>query len=572
MTTLAQGASVSLTVTDGGIISVATNGGMGSIIVTPTVGSAESVNFGPLPARQKFGPYSEGATAVLSNQTAVMDYDSTPPQSSVSGAGLPAVTGAIYTKSRLLVFGNSIAAQSGVAFDGVNNAGGSDQRASTATFVAGSVQTIAAAAKIAIRTYTGEVETDVVASTVTASTSIPLVTPTRKMVRASSNGTFTVYTTDQPSNIRQNLGIVSCAMAMLGYQVEIINPSYGYGGATIQQMVADLPNFLRRSRPQYVALHLLENNMTTGESFETVLKPLLHKAVEECLRAGAVPIVYSAVPSTTVNDAPKSAVWDAQSTYINGGGLVARYPLCKTVDVSTPWLDATAPTSRPPVSGVATDGTHPDGNRRFYCAAFTLPTLTAFLPTYIGDRVGAAINANPTLSGSGGGGSGAGFSGSVATSYSVAAAAGVTAVASKNADGSQKIVFSVAGASNISSTDCLLTNANLSMPTNFGPATAIRGWVKLRINSQAAMALIYPQITFSGGEVHSSGQNETNMAADSELIGRIITVDLAAVPVPGGATTASMSLRIRPQTVGSPSGTAMDVDVLEMGIEPASIA
>ena len=67
---------------------------------------------------------------------------------------------------------------------------------------------------------------------------------------------------------------------------------------------------------------------------------------------------------------------------------------------------------------------------------------------------------------------------------------------------------------------------------------------------------------------HTSGTFATDLAALKwELI-----VDLAAVPVPGGATTASMSLRIRPQTVGSPSGTAMDVDVIEMGVEPASIA
>lgn len=476
-------------------------------------------------------------------------------------------------RPRLLVFGNSLAAQSAIAFDGVNNAGASDQRASTATFIAGANQTISSGAKIAIRNYTGEVETTTVSGTVTASTSIPLTTPLRKMVRASSNGTFTVYTTDQPSNIRQNLGPISAAIAMLGYPVEIINPSYGYGGATIQQVAADLPNFLRRCRPHYVALHLLENNMTTGESWEVVIKPWLHRAVEECLRFGATPIVYSAVPASTVNDAAKSAVWDAQNTYINGGGLRAAYPQCRTIDLSTPWLDTTATTSRPPSAGVATDGIHPDGNRRFYVGAFTLAALGQILPTYGGNRTGAALNANPTLSGTGGSTSGGGTvtNNGIAASYTVTPAAGVAVTTSKNADGSQKLVMSVAGASNISTTDLLMTNATFSVPTNFGPATAVRGWVKLRINSQSNMALIYPQLTFSGGEVHSSGQNETNMATDPALVGQVVTLDTAAVPVPGGATTATMSLRIRPQTIGSPSGVTLDLDVIECGLEPAAI-
>lgn len=513
-----------------------------------------------------------GLNATLGSDGWTVELPGTTIQAPINTAGYLAGE-ARGIRPRLLVFGNSIAAQSAVAFDGVNNAGASDQRASTATFIAGSSQTISSGAKIAIRNYTGEVETTTVSGTVTASTSIPLTTPLRKMVRASSNGTFTVYTTDQPSNIRQNLGPISAAIAMLGYPVEIINPSYGYGGATIQQVVADLPNFLRRCRPHYVALHLMENSVVTGEAWETVLKPWLHRAVEECLRFGATPIVYSAVPANTVNDAAKSAVWDSQNTYINGGGLQAAYPQCRTVDLSTPWLDTTATTSRPPVAGVATDGIHPDGNRRFYVASFTLDTLRAILPEYNGDRVNAALNANATLSGTGGSTSGAGTvtNNGIAASYTVTPAAGVAVTASKNADGSQKLVMSIAGASNISSTDLLLTNAAYSVPTNFGPNTALRGWVKIRINSQANMALIYPQLTFSGGEVHSSGQNETNLATDSALVGQTITLDMAAVPVPGGATTATMSIRIRPQTLSSPSGVTLDLDVMECGIEPAAI-
>lgn len=75
MTTLSAGASVTLDVGDGGYLKVSTNGGMASVTVTPTGGSASTVNMGPLPVRQTFGPYAEGARIMLNNATAEIDYD-----------------------------------------------------------------------------------------------------------------------------------------------------------------------------------------------------------------------------------------------------------------------------------------------------------------------------------------------------------------------------------------------------------------------------------------------------------------------------------------------------------------
>lgn len=76
MTTLSQGSSATITVGDNGYVSVATNGGFASVVITPTVGSVQTISIGPSPWRQKFGPFTEGASVVLSNQSCgAFDYD-----------------------------------------------------------------------------------------------------------------------------------------------------------------------------------------------------------------------------------------------------------------------------------------------------------------------------------------------------------------------------------------------------------------------------------------------------------------------------------------------------------------
>jgi len=77
MTSLAIGASVALTLGNNGFLEVATNGGLGSVTITPTGGASASESFGPSPFRKKYaGPYPEGASVLLSNSSAAsMDYE-----------------------------------------------------------------------------------------------------------------------------------------------------------------------------------------------------------------------------------------------------------------------------------------------------------------------------------------------------------------------------------------------------------------------------------------------------------------------------------------------------------------
>lgn len=69
MTTIAAGASATITVASGGQVSVSSNGGFWTVVETPVVGSARSALHGPVAHTRVFGPYSLGATLVITNQS-----------------------------------------------------------------------------------------------------------------------------------------------------------------------------------------------------------------------------------------------------------------------------------------------------------------------------------------------------------------------------------------------------------------------------------------------------------------------------------------------------------------------
>ena len=75
MTTLAAGSSVTVVLRDTGQCTVTTSGGFADVAET-VGGTTTNHAFGPRPKRRVFGPYSEGATIVITNASAVLDYDS----------------------------------------------------------------------------------------------------------------------------------------------------------------------------------------------------------------------------------------------------------------------------------------------------------------------------------------------------------------------------------------------------------------------------------------------------------------------------------------------------------------
>lgn len=89
MTTLATASSITIAVPDGGTVTVVTNGGAASVTVTPVVGSVYTDNIGPGPFRKRYGPFTEGASLLLSNESAYFDYES-------SGVGTASTTSGIF--------------------------------------------------------------------------------------------------------------------------------------------------------------------------------------------------------------------------------------------------------------------------------------------------------------------------------------------------------------------------------------------------------------------------------------------------------------------------------------------
>lgn len=76
MTALAIGSSVTATVRDDATVAVATNGGLGSITITPNGGVVTTTNFGPEPTRRVLGPFPEGASVTISNGSCnSLDYE-----------------------------------------------------------------------------------------------------------------------------------------------------------------------------------------------------------------------------------------------------------------------------------------------------------------------------------------------------------------------------------------------------------------------------------------------------------------------------------------------------------------
>lgn len=460
-------------------------------------------------------------------------------------------------RAKIGVFGNSIAGQSCSALpvattstDAVAARGATTlSLASTAGFVDGS--------KVAIQAYDGTIMR-AVQTGAPAGSVITLTAPLEKSAR--SGAAVNIYTTAEAPLLRNSYGIMSTAISLLGGRVEPAVVGYGYGGASAADILLDLPGYIDRVSPRYLILHLFENDIATKTLAQ--LQSYARRAAEICIASGVVPIFVTPVPSASYTGAGISAVFDGIVSYLKTS-IPALYPYALHVDVSSLWLDKTQPSNRYPLVGW-TDGIHPVMGKQYTIATAVAPQLDAVIPDSDFSFADIAITPNPTLAGTTGTVQGGGTkSGVVATSFVSTTNSGATAVYSKNADESQKCVYTVAS--------CTATSQNIQLETSatfvnsgLSSTQSVKAFTKLRINSKSNVDYHVLYLVMPGGEVHGLGVGAVDLLRTTDSEGRILTLESLPVRLPAGATSAIARYSVSPLIGGV--AVAMDVDILEMGI------
>lgn len=465
------------------------------------------------------------------------------------------------TRKRLLVFGNSIASQSNSAMANSTTTLSAQALAGATALTVASIAGLASGDKVAVGLYNGEVHTTTINGAPSGNT-VVLLAPLPKLARSGAG--LLKYTVARPGGVRRSYGAIASAVSLLGHPVEIVQ-GYGYGSAEAWPMLADLPAWLRQVQPDFVAFHLFENDIGNGKSLTSCADAAKY-ACKLTLAAGATPIMFTCMPNTSINTAPKSQVFDDLKTYILTQ-LPADRPGTVVLDASTPWLDTGVSTSRAPLAGW-TDGVHPNANRRFTIGDLYDTTLSGILGSG-GSMADEGINTNPALTGTGGTATGLQGGSVVAAGWTIYADAGVTLTASKTAGDVQRVQYSVAGASNILSTQGIIRQTGVAVPVNSGGAQAAFVRARVKINAMANISMLQPSyVDTQTGNQYSF--QDSDSAIDPAMVGRTIVLETPTFLVGEGATTYDISLNIRPQTLGSPSGCVADLEILELALIPST--
>lgn len=482
-------------------------------------------------------------------------------------------------RPRLLVFGCSIAQQcSAFLHSTTATIAGGDVKAGAAALTVSSGPAYTAGQKITMPLYNARLWTTTISSI--SGNILTIADKTPGLIR---NGVaVTINTWPTVPALDQGLGAVNAAVALLGGPVEVVS-SYGYGGAIFQQMYCDLERDLRYYRPQYVALHMYENDMcgtvASGAASLEQFKAWARQMARMCLSYGAIPIVYSSMPyynSTTVVGIPPSraADYDGLAAYVGSGTsgqLSVDVPgAYGDNSVSFAWLDTSNPTwPRAPLAGW-TDGVHVNTDHRFAEGLVALPVLQKILPA-AGSLLDYVVSNREASAMAGTGGALSNLvAGSVVPKGHTCAAYG-TAVGnvttSRNADGSLKIIGTWAGAANRTN-DYISDWFTFTFPTCWpGSTQRFKVYIRVRVNSMVGIAQIFPECTISTGEDHTGGTG-ADMCVTMPADGRVILMETPHFAIGEGAVSMKPTITIRPVTAASPANAYIDIDVLEMGVVP----
>lgn len=491
-------------------------------------------------------------------------------------------------RKKVLSWGHSISAQNQPGFTNTTTTTAAVYKNATAIPLA-AIGSFVVGDYFAVRLSNGRIWVSSVASiagnTITAADKVPVYITTGFGVYRIGQATLTAPV------LVTSYGTARAVNALLGGPCELVS-SYGYSGATQLQMYADLDRELRYYQPDYVYLHLFENDVADGAYAGSVtLASLLERTrnlCRMCLSAGATPIVASSMPYykpgiagvTGTRVADFDAILAHLTAPVAGGKtqLQIDVPGAYGFDVSTLFLNTSNATyPRAPLAGW-TDGVHPNTNKRFFIGEFVKNQIGGLFPKP-DPLVNYALSnaALTTLQGSGGTATNLIAGSVVPAGYTITAAGQATCQTTRNADGSLKFIGAWPGQA-FNSSDYIkaqyyfgavppLYNLGAHPPTWNGTNRTFYLGLLVRVNSHVGLASIAPVATLRPSYNSFSGATSLDMM-DSVPIGdgRTMLFTTPHFQFPDNIVSLEITLEIRTKSAVSPANYACDIDVSLLGL------
>lgn len=444
--------------------------------------------------------------------------------------------GAFADRPRALIFGNGVAAQSNRAVEtGTTTTTATAIKAGSKVIplVVGGAALIAAAAgsRFAVTLCSGQPWIATVQSVATDSITITEALPL--MVRASAP-VNTLVGGFWPATYRQNVGLISAANSLLGSPLDIL-PGHGHVGSNAAQVLQNLEVYLVQQRPDIVFFHLWENDINNGNLTEITRQAVW--AARQCQMYGATPVFVSPVPSTTYTNV---ALFDQVVQFVLHIGETI--PGAYGIDASTQWLRTDTPTLRQPLTGW-TDNTFPNANKRFSIALTGTNPVYKQLQAIVGTRAYSGLDLlwgpNPMLNNNGGTATGLVANSVVAANTTVAADTGVTCTARKTTNGKddQSILFTIAGASNITSTRVKVSQS-WTVPDTQSRTTFVKAIARVKINALSNISHAQMDLITNGTAAQTvSGFIALGSLTDPDLVGKELVFESAVLPMSDPSVT-----------------------------------